>query len=102
MPARELQDVRVLLLRHPGGAGRQGVGELREELDRTGRLVVVDEDYEGFGLSGELAAVALEAGLRFRFGRVCTQTTIPYAHELEDETLPNVGRIVEACKKLVE
>jgi len=75
---------------------------LCEELRRTGRLVVVDEDYEGFGLSGELAAVALEAGLSFRFGRVCTQTTIPYARELEDEILPNVGRIVEACTKLVD
>jgi len=75
---------------------------LCDELRRTGRLVVVDEDYEGFGLSGELAAVALEAGLRFKFGRVCTQTTIPYAREREDEILPNVGRIVEACTKLVD
>lgn len=75
---------------------------LCDELGRTGRLVVVDEDYEGFGLSGELAAVALEAGLSFRFGRVCTQTTIPFARELEDEILPNVGRIVEACAKLFD
>lgn len=75
---------------------------LCEEIRRTGRLVVVDEDYEGFGLSGELAAVALEAGLSFKFGRVCTQTTIPYAREVEDEILPNVRRIVEACTKLVE
>jgi acetoin:2,6-dichlorophenolindophenol oxidoreductase subunit beta len=75
---------------------------LCEELRRTGRLVVVDEDYEGFGLSGELAAVALEAGLRFKFGRVCTQTTIPYAREVEDEILPNVRRIVETCTKLVD
>jgi len=74
---------------------------LREELRRTGRLVVVDEDYEGFGLSGELAAAALEAGIRFKFGRVCTQTTIPYAREVEDEILPNVRRIVETCRKLV-
>jgi pyruvate dehydrogenase E1 component beta subunit len=75
---------------------------LCDELGRTGRLVVVDEDYEGFGLSGELAAVTLEAGLSFRFGRVCTQTTIPFARELEDEILPNVGRIVEACTKLFD
>lgn len=44
---------------------------------KTQRLLVVDEDYEGFGLSGELAAVALEAGISFRYGRVCTQNTIP-------------------------
>jgi len=47
---------------------------------------VVDEDYEGFGLSGELAAVVLEAGIPCKYGRVCTQTTIPYARRLEDES----------------
>ena len=63
---------------------------------------MVDEDYEGFGLSGELAAVALEAGIMFKYARVCTQTTIPYARDLEDETLPNVKRIITACEKMVE
>jgi pyruvate dehydrogenase E1 component beta subunit len=72
------------------------------ELARTGRLLVVDEDYEGFGLSGELAAVGLEAGLNFKYARVCTQTTIPYARHLEDEVLPNVDRIVRACEQLIE
>ncbi len=71
------------------------------ELARTGRLVVVDEDYEGFGLSGELAAVALEAGIAIKYARVCTQTTIPYARHLEDETLPNVKKIITACKTLM-
>ena len=75
---------------------------LCEEVGRTRRLLVVDEDYEGFGLSGELAAVALEAGLVFKYARVCTQTTIPYARQLEDETLPNVSRIVQACEQLVQ
>ncbi len=75
---------------------------LCEQVGQTHRLVVVDEDYEGFGLSGELAAVVLEAGIPFQFARVCTQGTIPYARELEDEALPNVKRIVEACRKLIE
>jgi len=74
---------------------------LCEQVAHTQRLLVVDEDYEGFGLSGELAAVALEAGLSFKYGRVCTQTTIPYARDLEDETLPNVRRIVEASEQLI-
>ncbi len=75
---------------------------LCDELSKTKRLLVVDEDYEGFGLSGELAAVALEAGIVFKYARVCTQTTIPYARDLEDETLPNIKRIIAACEKLVE
>ncbi len=75
---------------------------LCEEVGRTRHLLVVDEDYEGFGLSGELAAVALEAGLAFKYARVCTQTAIPYARQLEDETLPNVRRIVQASQQLVQ
>lgn len=67
----------------------------------TGRLLVVDEDYEGFGLSGELAAVAMEAGLAPRFARVCTRGTIPYARQQEDGVLPSVARIVQAARGLM-
>jgi acetoin:2,6-dichlorophenolindophenol oxidoreductase subunit beta len=75
---------------------------LCEELGRSRHLLVVDEDYEGFGLAGELAAVALEAGIAFQYARVCTQTTIPFARQMEDETLPNVRRIVQAGRQLVQ
>lgn len=68
----------------------------------TGRLLVVDEDYQGFGLSGELAAVLLEEGVSFRYGRVCTEGTIPYSRELEDKTLPSTDRIVEEAHRLTE
>jgi acetoin:2,6-dichlorophenolindophenol oxidoreductase subunit beta len=71
------------------------------ETARTGRLLVIDEDYEHFGLSGEVAAVALEAGIPIKFARVCTRDTIPYARHLEDQTLPNVPRIVETALKLI-
>ena len=69
---------------------------------KTGRLLAVDEDYEGFGLSGELAAVVLEAGIAARFARVCTKETIPYARDLEDQTLPNVQRITATAQQLME
>jgi pyruvate dehydrogenase E1 component beta subunit len=68
----------------------------------TGRMLVVDEDYQAFGLSGELAAVALEAGIQFQYGRVCTEETIPYARALEDQVLPSVVRIMDAARSLVE
>jgi pyruvate/2-oxoglutarate/acetoin dehydrogenase E1 component len=38
-----------------------------EVVAQTGRLLVVDEDYEGFGLYGELSAVVWEAGISCRF-----------------------------------
>ena len=68
---------------------------------QTGRLLVVDEDYEGFGLSGELSAVVLEAGISCRYGRVCTQATIPYARHLEDRVLPNTERICVGSRELL-
>jgi pyruvate/2-oxoglutarate/acetoin dehydrogenase E1 component len=74
---------------------------IRESAGRTGRVIVVDEDYEGFGLSGEIAAVLLESGFRGRYGRVCTTGTIPYSRALEDAMLPSTARIVEAVELLV-
>jgi len=67
---------------------------------RTRRLLVVDEDYREFGLSGEVAAAALEAGLAPRFARACLDGTIPYARHLEKAALPNVERIAAAVRSL--
>lgn len=69
---------------------------------KTGRVLVVDEDYQGFGLSGELAAIILEADISVNFRRVCTETTIPYARNLEDQTLPNTQRILAAAHELLK
>ena len=73
-----------------------------EEVAKTGRLLVVDEDYETFGLSGELSSVVLEAGVYCKYTRVCTQTTIPYARHLEEQVLPNKQRIYDNIKKLMQ
>lgn len=73
---------------------------LLNSVTKTGRLLVVDEDYKAFGLSGELAAVLLEENVRMAYSRVCTEETIPYARDMEDRALPNVERIVAAALKL--
>jgi len=72
-----------------------------EAVARTGHLLVVDEDYEGFGLSGELSAIILEAGISCRYRRVCTRATIPYARHLEDQSLPNIERICASARELM-
>lgn len=72
-----------------------------ESVAKTRRLVVVDEDYRDYGLSGELAAIVLEAGIPARFARVCTDETIPFARKLENRTLPNVDRILSAAERLL-
>jgi pyruvate/2-oxoglutarate/acetoin dehydrogenase E1 component len=71
-------------------------------VSETGKMLVVDEDYQGFGLSGELAAILLEAGVPFKYSRVCTNATIPFSPQLEYQSLPNVERITEAATKLVK
>jgi pyruvate dehydrogenase E1 component beta subunit len=73
-----------------------------ESVEQTGRLLVVDEDYENFGLSGELSALVIEAGIPIKFARVCTQTTIPYARSKEDQILPNIERIRNAALNLLQ
>ncbi len=75
---------------------------LYEQILKTKRLIVVDEDYQGFGLSGEVAAVALESGLKFSFARVCTKQTIPFTRHLEDQVLPNTQRICAASIALMQ
>jgi pyruvate/2-oxoglutarate/acetoin dehydrogenase E1 component len=70
-------------------------------VSKTGRMLVVDEDYRGYGLSGELAATVLEAGVSMKYCRVCTEDTIPFSRELEYKTLPNVERIIDAAVNLV-
>ncbi len=76
-------------------------GTVCSAIEKSGRLLVVDEDYMRFGLSGELAATALERGVRLKYRRVCTETTIPYARHLEDQVLPNTSRILAAARELV-
>jgi len=75
---------------------------VREAAARTGRILVVDEDYRDFGLSGEIAASVLEAGIPAKFARVCVEDTIPYSRVLEEEALPNAKRIIEASKRLLD
>jgi pyruvate dehydrogenase E1 component beta subunit len=69
-------------------------------VERTGRLLVVDEDYKHFSLSGELAGVVMEAGIAAKFARVCVEDTIPFDRRREAQVLPNVARILEAASAL--
>jgi pyruvate/2-oxoglutarate/acetoin dehydrogenase E1 component len=73
-----------------------------EAARRSGPLLVVDEDYIDFGLSGEVAATVLEAGISARFARVCVEDTIPYDRRREERALPKVERILEAATRLLE
>ena len=88
----------VLDLRSIAPLDRQSLLEL---IARTGRVVVVDEDYIRGGLTGEVAAILAEEGVPARFARVAVATTIPFARHLEDRALPNVARILAAVRTVL-
>ena len=75
---------------------------LCQAASKTNRFLVADEDYKGFGLSGELAATLLEGGVTAKFARVCVEETIPYDRRREIQALPNVKRIVDAARGLMQ
>jgi len=72
---------------------------------KTHRLMVVDEDYQSFGLTGEVITTAIEGAFDYLDApptRVATpDTPIPYSHPLETWALPSVDRIVEAGSSLL-
>ena len=73
---------------------------------KTGRLLVVDEDYQSFGMSGEIAAIVAETDpglLRAPVRRVAVpDVPIPYARSLERAVLPTPERIEAAVRDLVK
>jgi pyruvate dehydrogenase E1 component beta subunit len=73
---------------------------------RTGRLLVVDEDYQSFGMSGEIAARVAETDpglLRAPLRRVAVpDVPIPYARSLEQAVLPTPERIEAAVHDLLK
>ena len=72
---------------------------------RTGRAVVIDEGYERYGVTAELASVIgegafyhLDAPVR-RIGAM--DVPVPFSPVLEDLTVPNPDRVVEAALQLL-
>jgi pyruvate dehydrogenase E1 component beta subunit len=96
--AREGISVEVIDLRTLVPLDRDAV--LRS-VGRTGRLLVADEDYLGFGLTGEIAAIVAEnldtVTLKAPVRRVAVPNVpIPYSRPLERFVIPQVDGLVAA------
>lgn len=80
-------------------------GTILESVGKTGRVLVVDEDYKSFGLSGEIAAVIAESDprlLKVPFARLAVpDVPIPYSRTLEYAVLPTADRIISEIKHLM-
>ena len=74
-------------------------------VQKTGRLVVVDEDYERCGFSAEVAAIAAEKAYKHLTSPVIRVATpnvpIPFSPVLEKHLLPSTDKIVRAVKSLL-
>ena len=72
---------------------------------KTGKLLVVDEDYKSFGLTGEIAAVVAETDptmLKKPVSRLAVpDVPIPYARTLEYGILPTREKLAAAVKNLM-
>jgi pyruvate dehydrogenase E1 component beta subunit len=76
-----------------------------ESVQRTQRLLIVDEDYLSFGLTGELVARVLEklgpSGLRAFARHAVPDVPIPASLPLEQAVLPHADSIARALRMLV-
>src|SRR6056297_2449760 len=75
-----------------------------ESVEKTGDLVVVDEDYRSFGVTGEVIAGVAEDALADldAVQRVAVpDVPLPYSRPLEDEVIPGTDD-VEAAVRTVE
>ena len=74
---------------------------------KTGRLLIADEDYLGFGLSGEISAIVAEnldtLALKAPVKRLAVPNVpIPYSRPLEQFVIPQVAGLVEAARALMK
>jgi pyruvate dehydrogenase E1 component beta subunit len=74
-----------------------------ESVQKTGRLVVVDEDYGSYGLTAEVISTVVErdlAALKAAPQRIAyPDIPIPYSRPMEQFALPNAEKIAEAARK---
>jgi acetoin:2,6-dichlorophenolindophenol oxidoreductase subunit beta len=77
---------------------------IRRSVAKTGRLIVVDEDYQSYGVSGEIIASVVEhnvAGLMAPPRRIAyPDVPIPFARVMEQFCLPNADKVVAAFRDM--
>lgn len=94
-------DVEVVDLRSLVPLDRETV---RASVAKTGRLIVVDEDYHSFGVSGEIIASVVEHDHRLKSApaRVAyPDIPIPFAPTMEQWALPDADKIVAAFHQML-
>lgn len=75
-----------------------------ESVQKTGRLVVVDESHPRCSMASDIAAVVADKGFDYLNGPIKTvtapHTPVPFSPPLEDHYLPNAQKITAAALSL--
>lgn len=73
---------------------------------KTHRLLIVDEDYKSFGMSGEITAIVAEEALDYLEAPVrrlaIPDVPIPYSRPLEEYVRPDAQKIVKTVKAMLQ
>jgi pyruvate/2-oxoglutarate/acetoin dehydrogenase E1 component len=76
-----------------------------ESVEKTGRLVIIDESPPRCSLAADVGAMVADKGFRFLKAPIkavtCPHTPVPFAPNLEDEFLPNPRRIEAAARAVL-
>ena len=71
---------------------------------KTSRVIVIDEGYDSYGVTAEIASVIAEGAFYHLEGPVkrigAMDVPIPFSPVLEDLTVPNAGMVVEMAEKI--
>jgi pyruvate dehydrogenase E1 component beta subunit len=79
---------------------------LVESVKKTGSAVIVDEGYQRFGVTAELAAVITYGAFDYldapieRLGAM--DVPIPFTPVLENATIPDENKIIAAVQRILE
>jgi len=102
--AKEGVSVEILDLRTLVPLDKDGV---LKSVAKTGRLLIADEDYFSFGLSGEIAAIVAEKletlALKAPVRRLAIpDVPIPYSRPLEQAVIPQPKDIANSIRELMQ
>jgi pyruvate dehydrogenase E1 component beta subunit len=79
--------------------------KILESVEKTGKLLIVDEGCKTCSVSAEIAAFVAEEGFQYLKKNIIRLNTpnvpIPYAQSLEKQIIPNAKSVQENVKKLI-
>jgi len=78
---------------------------ISESVKRTSRLIIASDDVKRGGIGSEISASVTETCFDYLDAPItrvaCPDTPIPFSPSLEQQYMPNAGRVIQAVKEVV-